>query len=477
MKRFCILAILISTLAGSCTKGFDGLLSDPEALHNTSAGFFLNEILFEGANTGLNRALNVNNELIQVTVSTAETVELHRYIIRTSIPDYAWQNYYSILTNVKDMRLAARRDNQKNSEAISLVLWAWLYQNLTDTYGDIPYGDALNGYPDFQLRNRFDKQADIYQDLINKLDTANNMFTTTVGLEQGNDLLYSAHTAATNITLWKKFCNSLRLRMLMRIARKSPEAVAQIKMIFNNPTKFPVMASVAESASVRYGTEAPFINPYATSRTIDWNGNRAMSKFFIDNLNSWNDPRLSKWCDPILGGGYVGLPSGFTREQQGIASLPYSSFPDAMQSSSLTGNIMQYAEVEFIRAEAILKGYITGDAQAAYENGVKASITYWGATIPADLFSRPGMTYTGQLQQVYLQKYFALFFNDMQQWFEVRRTGYPILPKGDATMNKELPSRLIYPLSVQSSNPTNYQEVVNRMGGDTYNTKVWWQQP
>jgi hypothetical protein len=475
-RFFLLLLIAIGGLS-SCKKGFDDAKSDPEALRNTAAGYFLNEILYDGANIGLNRNINLGNELIQVTVSEAETREIHRYIIRTTEYDYSWNNYYPVLNNVKDMRLAAIRDGEKNSEAISLVLWAWIYQNLTDTYGDLPYDDALQGYPNYQLRNKFDKQAYIYQDLINKLDTANSMFNTTTGLEQGEDLLYNAvSTTPANMSYWKKFCNSLRLRLLMRVAAKSAEARAQINMILSNPVKYPVMTAVAESAAVRYSQEEPYVNPYKNARTIDWNGSRAMSKFFIDNLNSWSDPRLAAWCKTILGGGYVGLPSGFTREQQGIASLPYSAFLDALQSSSLTAPIMQYAEVEFIRAEAILKGYFTGTAQTAYENGVKASLGYWGVAVPADFFTRPGIQYDGTLAQLYLQKYYALTFNDMQQWFEIRRTGYPMLPKGDATINKPLPARICYPLIIQSANPVNYQQVVNSMGGDNINTKVWWQQ-
>ena len=137
---------------------------------------------------------------------------------------------------------------------------------------------------------------------------------------------------------------------------------------------------------------------------------------------------------------------------------------------------MQYAEVEFIRAEAILKGYTMGNAQTAYENGIKASLSYWGAKMPSDFLTRAGIAYNGTLEQVLTQKYFALFFNDMQQWFEIRRTGFPKLPKGSATINKQLPSRLTYPLLVQSSNAENYKQELSIMGADTDTTKVWWQQ-
>ncbi len=75
-----------------------------------------------------------------------------------------------------------------------------------------------------------------------------------------------------------------------------------------------------------------------------------------------------------------------------------------------------------------------------------------------------------------LQKYYALFFNDMQQWSEIRRTGYPVLPRGDATVGKTYPTRLQYPLLVQSANTANYNAAVAAMGGDSTTTRFWWEQ-
>ena len=75
-----------------------------------------------------------------------------------------------------------------------------------------------------------------------------------------------------------------------------------------------------------------------------------------------------------------------------------------------------------------------------------------------------------------LQKYYALYFNDYQQWFEYRRTGFPVLPKTDAMLNnKQVPVRFRYPVVVQTNNAANYARAVNSMGGDDINTKVWWE--
>ena len=119
-------------------------------------------------------------------------------------------------------------------------------------------------------------------------------------------------------------------------------------------------------------------------------------------------------------------------------------------------------------------------AKAAYEKGVKAAIEQWGAVMPADYFTNAttsvSTAYNSTLSRILLQKYYALYFVDFQQWFEYRRTGIPVLPVADGmTNNKIMPSRFEYPLPVRTNNPTHYQEAVGWMGTDDINAKVWWQ--
>lgn len=140
--------------------------------------------------------------------------------------------------------------------------------------------------------------------------------------------------------------------------------------------------------------------------------------------------------------------------------------------------ILPYAEVEFIRAEAAFYGWNTAGKTAndSYMNGVKAAIEQWGAVVPANYFTVPAVAYNNTLERIMLQKYYALFFCDYQQWFELMRTGYPVLPLGDGvpTGNK-MPNRFKYPETIQRTNLKNYQEAVTRLGGDTFNNKLWWQ--
>ena len=91
-------------------------------------------------------------------------------------------------------------------------------------------------------------------------------------------------------------------------------------------------------------------------------------------------------------------------------------------------------------------------------------------------FTNPKAAYAGTLERIMLQKYYALYFNDYQQWFEYRRTGFPVLPKGAGLMNNGImPVRFKYPVTVVTNNNANYKKAVASMGGDDINTKVWWE--
>jgi hypothetical protein len=159
---------------------------------------------------------------------------------------------------------------------------------------------------------------------------------------------------------------------------------------------------------------------------------------------------------------------------------------------------MNFAEVQFILAEAAAKGWIsTGTAGTYYENGALASITYWlpdwttkinpGTNLPGnintyliagDIQWLESSTLEEKMERIHLQKYYALFLVDMQQWFEYRRTGHPNLPKGPGLVNgRVMPARLNYPVYIQSTNPNNYRTAIARQGPDVISTQVWWQKP
>lgn len=355
-----------------------------------------------------------------------------------------------------------------------------MYSNLTDTYGDVPFTEASR-LDDGISQPKFDQQKDIYVQLLDGLKRANSLFDTTKPLT-GTDLFYNAGTDTNNgINNWRKFCNSLSLRLLTRILKRNGEINVheRIQEIVNNPTAYPIFLSNAESTKLNITGVAPLLPPIA--RPQDFTTGRAASEFFVETLKANNDPRMSMFfgqAKDLLGAnvGYKGAPSGYNYGT--VFNYQPSNMNQNLAKAPLNILIYPYAELQFILSELSFKGIISGNAQTFYENGVKATIEQWGSTMPANYFTNPNVAYNGTLERIMLQKYVSLFFVDQQQWYEKRRTGFPVLPNNGGLLNNgNLPSRLMYPPTSKILNTSNYQSAVQQMGGDNINVKMWWNKP
>ncbi|NML21895.1 SusD/RagB family nutrient-binding outer membrane lipoprotein [Pseudoflavitalea sp. G-6-1-2] len=480
----------------SCNKGFENINTNPNTVNQTTPESLLESALYDVVTRNQTRALRITNELMQVHVTTSNSDEIHRYIIRPSESDYMWNNWYVQLLNIRTMYDVAQKLDDPAFKGISRILEAWVYSLLTDTYGDVPYSEALKGYTNSIYQPKFDSQKDIYTDLLVKMEEANTLLQTDKAYNAeiiGRDPIYgkaivanmatdaNAATAASNAfkAAWRKFGNTLYLRLLLRVSSK-PEtnAVARIKEICDTKkSSYPMFASNAESAVLRFTGIAPFVSAFNTYRDFDFNGDNGLSRFFINTLNDWEDPRRDAWANQA-GGVFEGIPSGYL---PGAIPERMSTYKVTLKNEPLLGNIINYSELQFMLAEAALKGYTGGDAKTLYENGVTNAITFWNLTVPAGHLQRPGVAWDAaelpekKLEKIITQKYFTYFFTDFQMWFEYRRTGYPNLPKGPGLSNNgQMPSRLKYPVSVQSLNRTNYEKAAAAMGGDDINSKVWW---
>ncbi|NBO32459.1 MAG: SusD/RagB family nutrient-binding outer membrane lipoprotein, partial [Cyanobacteria bacterium WB6_1B_304] len=134
-------------------------------------------------------------------------------------------------------------------------------------------------------------------------------------------------------------------------------------------------------------------------------------------------------------------------------------------------------------AELALRGYNTGKTpKMHYENAVTASMVQWGVTLPSGFLTQPAVafpesgTFDTRLERIILQKYIAYFFVDYQSWFEKRRTGYPVLPRGiGIPAANQFPSRAPYPTYLQSLNADNLKAAATAIGGDNSAVKVWWE--
>lgn len=516
--KISVFVIVFSSLLSSCTKGFEEMNTDPNNIPIAKPGQLLAPTIAVVLSNNLIRNRNLTNELMQVSVEPTDAEgRVFRYDIRSNVGDGLYNGWYNELTNIKDIYKLSSDSTlltyNRYYMGVSLILQVWVHSLLTDTFGDIPYFQANKGKDSLVFEPSFDPQKDIYLDMFQKLEQANILLAATARnateiIDPASDPVYHG-----DITKWRKFGNSLYLRLLLRVSDKaevSSEVIAKIKEIVDTKVStYPIIASNEESAVLKWTGTAPYISPLGTVRPTDFDG-PGVASFFIDNLVSWNDPRIdiptyglsgiNRWGIAPSGGQYFGIPSGYapgTNPVRGSYFYPNTS-AQSLQKDALTGILMNYAELQFILAEAAAKGWIsTGTAENYYNNGALASITYWlpdwttkvnpvtGAPgniksylTAADIEWEESLSLEDKMERIHLQKYYALFLVDLQQWFEYRRTGQPNLPKGAGLVNGGvMPARLTYPVYLQSTNPTNYRIAIDRQGPDMIFTQVWWQKP
>lgn len=517
MKRIYLAVLAALMVLQSCDRGFEELNTDPTKTTAAYPHQFMANALMKTMEYNMLRNRNFTNELMQVTVAIGDgDGRVFRYDFRRNWADYLWNGHYTNLSNYKDMYTKALEpvNFSQAYQAVSLICQSWTYSILTDTYGDIPYSESNLGRDSLILEPKFDLQRDIYVDMIAKLDSANTLLRTS---PSGETILATADPVfGGDKAKWRKFGNSLMLRLILRIAHK-PEMAAYVDklkdMLGANASLYPIMASNDDSAILRWTGEGAYVSPLASVRVQDFRS-VSLASFFIDFLRDSNDPRIdialynslygtsgssnNRWGVAPIAGNYVGIPSGYAPNTGEYTRQSYFYAADhaaavSLQREPLAGMIMNFAEVEFIKAELALKGIISGDPKTYFYSGAENSITLWmpGWTKPiqqhladADIDWYDDETFEQKMEKIHRQKYYALFLVDMQQWFEYRRTGYPRLPKPEdygvpngLRNNGEMPARLYYPVYVQSSNPTNYRIAVEQQGPDEINTKVWWQKP
>ncbi|WP_461487018.1 SusD/RagB family nutrient-binding outer membrane lipoprotein, partial [Pedobacter sp.] len=333
MKKI-IAALIITTSLVSCTKQFKELNTSKDGAKYTTPETLLGPAVHDILKRNLNRCLRLTHELMQVHVTLSDGDEIHRYVIRPQESDYMWNNWYLQLTNIKDIYKGGDVINSKAFMGISLVLDAWVSSLLTDVYGDVPYFDANKGR-DHVLQPRFDKQKDIYQDLFKKLEEANELFKTANAseVEAKMDPIFSG-----DIAKWRKFGNSLYLRLLLRVSGTGELGAIDkiLDIVETRKTNYPIFTSNNDSAILRFQTTAPYLSEFAEYRNIDFQVNNRLSEFFINNLNDWGDPRRDKWATRKENA-FIGIQSGYP---VGQVPAPQSQYVDNLKTEPLLGNII-----------------------------------------------------------------------------------------------------------------------------------------
>ncbi len=484
MKKRIIAVLTLINLAvlSSCTKDFEELNTNPNLIEKVTPGSLLTPTIYGMSNYFTVRSYDFTWQLMQVGLpNPSVALGVHRYDVSESAGNGTWNTTYKYLRNVREMEAAAITYNQPVFGAVAVTLKAYIGGILTDSFGDVPFSEALKAEENI-TKPKFDTQEEIYTSLIAQLEAANAIYAA-AGTMSGNDFLYN-----NDKIKWQKFNNSLLMRMLLRVSKKPQfNSYARLQAMIADPAKYPVFTSNADAAIVKISGVAPY--EYAWSRRQDYVNSEAFGEFFVDLLNGLEDPRRALFmtrASRIVDGkpvdmGFKGIPSGHSGDASQFNFTPSSPNGDLMYPAAVGTEIneviMSYAEVEFIKAEVALQAGNLPAAKIAYEKAVTAAITQWkGGVMPANYFQNDKAAFKGTLEQIMNQKYLGLFFNDYQQWFEYRRTGFPKLPTTPYMIhNGVMPSRFMYHTDVKQFNPENYRAAAERIGGDDVMTKVWWE--
>lgn len=462
--------VFMLTVFASCNKGFEELNTNPNLINQISPGTLLNEIMYNMISSNANNNYNITDQLMQVQLNYPQYYGgVQRYEILESTGNAIWNAGYKWAKNVKEMQRVAEENNADNYTAIALTLNAWIYSNLTDCFGNIPFSTASQS-EDGILQPAYDTQQSIYEKLLSDLERANSLYDHNTGMSYGTDLLFN-----NNSKLWQKFTNSLKLRLLLRVSDIRSGAYQEMVAMIADPVKYPVIEQLSEAAVFNITGVTPNLSPW--SRPLDFSTQHSVGEFFIETLNTLIDPRRPVYVTEAKANGvaigYKGIPSGY--DDQNAFQYSPSYMNNLQVITPMIIPVLSYAEVEFIKAELAQKGYLT-DAEQHYKKGIKAAIELWTkAPVTDSYFDAPLAAYDGSLERIMLHKYLALYFTDYQQWAEHRRTGYPVLPVTNSMLNDgKMPSRLLYPSDQDIYNPENYKKGAESMGGDHINAKVWW---
>ncbi len=438
-----------------------------------------------------------------------------------------WISYYPfIIKNVVDA-IQRTKDNPEeiNVNSAARILRVQCFLKITDMYGDVPYFDAGMGYYTGIFKAKYDKQEDIYNDFFKELKEASE------ALDSNGDLLKYDLYYNGNIDKWRKFANSLRLRIAMRLIKVDPDRA-------KNEAEAAIAAGVFESNDdICYIQHENVLNP-PDGGGKDGPGNGLATRLLGPEDMSYSDFRVSKELvtemvnakDPRLS--YIGRcyyndgqrtditdqvkaqlgtyeemalpaqrfrwdiwtpPIDITVNGEAV-SLEYTL--QQLQPSKLLTNFgapyihVSYAEVAFLQAEAAIRGWNVGgaSAQSLFESGLRAAVSQWSlfgaaAANPdeVDTFvAKNALTAGNELMQINTQLWVLHILDPIETWSNWRRTGMPDIQfynnfPNENQSNGKTPRRLEYPKEEQMKNPENYKEALDRMGGkDDWLTRVWW---
>jgi hypothetical protein len=452
--------------------------------------------------------------MIQHTASTAGYFSGDKYFYNAGYSGAYMERHFTDVIRLFSEVISKTKSKPElaNVNATATILRAFDLHRLTDLHGDIPYDQAgyglegqENWFPTYQ------PQKEVYAAIVRDVKAARDKFSASAKSMGNQDFLYGG-----DITKWKKFANSLLMRVAMRMSKADATTA---RAVFTEAYNSGGFTSNADNAHIRFSEGPQGINRNGLNdgywNTYKYSRDCKVSKTFVDWMLANNDPRLmivtGGTGDPSNSGTWntaataaKGMPNGYTAANitgalSAADAAAYNASPTGRWIFSMLNlkymdwsdpYILQtYAEVELMAAEAAGLGWIGSNAVDHFRKGVEAAIKNWTAfdatfartqaEIDAYIAGRNFTAASAENRKRLIgEEYWAAtFLNDIESWSNWRRTNYPTLvPTNDPNRWEvnQIPRRLKYWENEISSNPDNFKAAVTRMGGDNFMTKVWW---
>lgn len=422
--------------------------------------------------------------------------------------EYSFDNM-AVLGNVEKMIKFAPTEKLKNSyTALGHFIRVCKFFDLTMRVGDIPYSKAYKGESEEITSPAYDTQKDVFLGLLKELDDADQLFQSGENID--GDPVYGG-----DITKWRKAVNTLQLKILINLYKKSTDADLKVKERFQNIiSNKPIFTSNADNLQIVHsdnsGQKYPFYKE--GNNFIVYN---QVSSIVIDTLKSLGDRRLFYYAKPTPKAVTQNLSSSNWDSYNGVnPTLTFSEIQSAVEGqncSQLNSRycelpvgeptfLLSFAEMNFILAEASVRGFVSGNAKSYYETGIRSAMTFVAENTPDNSDYHHNMKINAeyvnnylqganvnfaansakQINQIIIQKYIATFLQSpFSGYFEYRRTGIPRIPINPLS-NRNLPTdkmpvRWIYPQSEYNYNSENVTNAITRQynGSDTENDLMW----
>lgn len=471
----------------ACTDDFEDDLVDPKKptvvpaplLFSNAQRNLVDQITTPSVNSGIFRLL------AQQWASTTYPEESRYDLVTRNIPQNFWFTLYrDVLMDLRESSKIVTADatlnpaQKANQLAMIEVMEVYTWSILVNTFGDIPYTEALNEniiYP------KYDDAAAIYADLFKRLDAAiaalNTNSTAGSGTFAGADLIYKG-----SVSKWLMFSNSLKLKLGMTVADVNP-SVAKAAVEAAAPNVF---KSAADNAVFTYTTTTPNVNPVWSNLVQSGRNDFVPANTLVDVMNTYNDPRRAKYFT-LHNGQFVGGKYGDNN-----IYANFSKVNPAITVPEFPALLLSYDEVQFYLAEAAARGFNTGStAGVHFVNAIKASLEFWGvgdqlnaylaqpevAAQVATMNAATDATLSeSERAAIGIQKWIALYNRGLEAWTEFRRLDYPQLksPTDEDAKYNIVPVRYPYPPTESTLNKENFDAAVSKMGSDVPTTRVFW---